>query len=55
MMRLFSGIVTLARSVADGAVTLQGPRALTRELGRWFLWSPFVPAVRERLALGVAG
>jgi len=30
---------------------LHGPPSLTRAFGRWFLWSPFAPAVRERLAV----
>lgn len=51
-MRVFSGIETLADATARGSVTLEGPRTLTRAFGQWFLWSPFVPAVRERIALG---
>jgi DNA-binding HxlR family transcriptional regulator len=50
MMRVFSGIVTLDTAVGDGTITLQGTPMLTRAFGRWFLWSPFVPAVHERLA-----
>ncbi len=53
MMRVFSGIITLASAVADEALTLQGPPSLTRQFGSWFLWSPFVPAVRERLAISL--
>lgn len=49
MMRVFSGIVTLNDAVADGTVSLEGAPSLVRSFGRWFLWSPFVPAVRERL------
>lgn len=51
MMRVFSGIVTLGAAVSEGTITVQGPPALTRAFGRWFLWSPFAGAVRERLAL----
>lgn len=50
MMRVFSGIITLGSSLADGSVSVQGPPSLTRGFGRWFLWSPFVPAVHARLA-----
>lgn len=50
MMRVFSGIVSLGSSLADGTISMQGAPSLTRGFGRWFLWSPFVPAVRERLA-----
>ncbi|MCU1355536.1 MAG: HxlR family transcriptional regulator [Acidimicrobiales bacterium] len=49
MMRVFSGIDTLAAAVAAGTVQLAGPPSLTRSFGRWFLWSPFLPAVREHL------
>ena len=53
-MRVFAGIETLADATARGTVTLEGPRMLTRAFGGWFLWSPFLPAVRERLALGAS-
>lgn len=50
LMRVFSGITTLAQANADGSVTLAGPPRLLRALPTWFLWSPFAPAVRQRLA-----
>ena len=50
LMRVFSGIVSLAQATADGAVALSGPPRLTRALPTWFLWSPFAPAVRERIS-----
>ena len=34
----------------DGTVALDGPPALTRGFHDWFVWSPFAPMVRERLA-----
>lgn len=49
LMRVFSGITTLAQANADGSVTLAGPPRLLRALPTWFLWSPFAPAVRQRL------
>jgi DNA-binding HxlR family transcriptional regulator len=48
LMRVFSGIVTLAQATADGSVVLTGPPHLLRALPTWFLWSPFAPAVRAR-------
>ncbi len=50
LMRVFSGITTLAQARVDGAVVLSGPPRLLRMLPAWFLWSPFVPAVRERMS-----
>lgn len=50
MMRVFSGIDTLAEAVANGTVDLAGTPSLTRGFGRWFTWSPFLPAVRRHLA-----
>lgn len=49
LMRVFSGITTLAQANPDGSVTLAGPPRLLRALPTWFLWSPFAPAVRQRL------
>ena len=49
LMRVFSGIVSLAQATADGTVAMAGPPRLLRALPTWFLWSPFAPAVRERI------
>lgn len=49
LMRVFSGIITLTQATANGTVTLAGPPRLLRALPTWFLWSPFAPAVRERI------
>ncbi|MBB5800365.1 DNA-binding HxlR family transcriptional regulator [Saccharothrix ecbatanensis] len=49
LMRVFSGITTLARATAGGEVVVTGTPRWVRALGDWFLWSPFAPAVRERL------
>ena len=51
-MRVFSGIDDLASARRRGTVTIVGPPALTRSFGSWFLWSPFAPAVRDRMAAG---
>ena len=51
LMRVFSGITTYADALHAGTITLIGPPRLTRAVPRWFAWSPFAPAVRERLAL----
>lgn len=50
LMRVFSGIITLTQATANGSVALAGPPRLLRALPTWFLWSPFAPAVRERIS-----
>ncbi len=49
MMRVFSGITTLADAIADDKIHLFGPSKLTKAFGDWFLWSPFAPAVRATI------
>lgn len=50
LMRVFSGISTYREAVASEALVVTGPPRLARAFPRWFAWSPFAPAVRERLA-----
>jgi len=50
MMRVFSGITTLVEAIANDKIRILGPPALAKAFGRWFLWSPFLPAVRDALA-----
>lgn len=50
LMQVFSGIRSYADALGSGDLTVAGPPRLTRALPRWFAWSPFAPAVRERLA-----
>ena len=50
LMRVFSGLTTLRQARATGAVALEGVPRMTREFPTWFLWSPFAPAVRDRMA-----
>ena len=52
MARVFTGLTTLAHAVDSGRVELLGPPALVRGFGRWFLWSPFRPAVRAQMEKG---
>ncbi|MFC7496775.1 MULTISPECIES: winged helix-turn-helix transcriptional regulator [unclassified Nocardioides] len=52
LMRVFSGITTYHDAVVGGTLTVAGPPRLARELPHWFAWSPFAPAVRERLGTG---
>jgi DNA-binding HxlR family transcriptional regulator len=52
LMRVFSGIVTLAQAVDAGSVEVLGPPSLTRQLDAWFTWSPFRAAVQARVAAG---
>lgn len=48
MTRVFAGIDTLAEAQQRGVVRLEGTPRLVRAFPRWFLWSPFAPAVRAR-------
>ena len=50
LMRVFSGIITFAAAQRSGDVELAGDARLVRQFSHWFLWSPFAPAVRARLA-----
>ena len=52
LMRVFSGITTYPEALSNGTLVVAGPRRLTRALPHWFAWSPFAPAVRERLSAG---
>jgi DNA-binding HxlR family transcriptional regulator len=47
LLRVFSGVESLRDAMARGAVKLVGPPRLVRGFGRWFVWSPFAPAVRQ--------
>lgn len=49
LMRVFSGIMSYAQALENETISLVGPPRLTRALPTWFAWSPFAPAVRERL------
>lgn len=50
LMRVFSGITSYGEAIQSGTITVTGQPRLTRALPYWFAWSPFAPAVRERLA-----
>jgi DNA-binding HxlR family transcriptional regulator len=52
LMRVFSGIDSLEHARRSGTIEITGPSTLTRAFGKWFLWSPFAPAVRERMRQG---
>lgn len=52
LMRVFSGITSYAQALENQTISLVGPPRLTRALPTWFAWSPFAPAVRERLGPG---
>ncbi len=47
LLRIHSGIDTVAEALADGSLRLEGPPALRRGFSRWFVWSPFASLVRE--------
>ncbi len=50
LMRVFSGIDTLQGARRSDRISVDGPPALVKAFGSWFLWSPFAPTVREVLA-----
>jgi DNA-binding HxlR family transcriptional regulator len=50
LARVFNGLTPLDRAVRTGDVELLGPPALARGFGKWFLWSPFKPAVEAQLS-----
>jgi DNA-binding HxlR family transcriptional regulator len=47
--RVFSGRTTLDAAVEQGTITISGPKAMVRNIGRWFLWSPFYETTRAHL------
>jgi DNA-binding HxlR family transcriptional regulator len=47
--RVYAGRTTFADAVRSGDITVEGPRALTRQLPRWFTWSPFHDANRRQV------
>ena len=49
MMRVFSGIDDLRAARDAGRVRIDGTPSLVDQFGSWFLWSPFAPAVRQRV------
>ncbi|QGG95426.1 winged helix-turn-helix transcriptional regulator [Actinomarinicola tropica] len=46
---VFQGFRSWGEAVADGAITVDGPPRLVREVPRWFTWSSFAEATRARL------
>lgn len=51
LAEVFGGVVEWKRAVADERITVAGPSHLVKALPRWFLWSPFSDATRERSRL----
>jgi DNA-binding HxlR family transcriptional regulator len=49
MQRVFSGRITWRDALRDNKITITGPTRLTRQLPRWFAWSPFYDITREQL------
>jgi DNA-binding HxlR family transcriptional regulator len=48
LARVFMGVDTWRDAIGGGAMTVEGPRHLSRELPRWFQLSPFAPEMRRR-------
>jgi len=44
---LYLGRAELSGAIRAGELTMSGPQALQRGLGRWFAWSAFAPASRS--------
>jgi DNA-binding HxlR family transcriptional regulator len=44
--RVWLGAIDYASATRGGAVRVEGPAALVRDLPRWFMWSPMAPIVR---------
>ena len=47
---MFGGFASWEQAIALGTIQVDGPPRLVKALPRWFLWSPFAPAVRARAA-----
>jgi len=47
---VFNGLRSWTDAVRSGDLEVVGPSRLVRAVPTWFLWSPFAPAVRQRLA-----
>lgn len=53
LAEVFAGNTEWKRAVADERIAVAGPSHLVKALPRWFLWSPFGDAMRERVSAGV--
>ena len=51
LAQVFQGYESWSRSVATGAISIEGPPRLIRAFPRWFVWSPFADATRARAKL----
>jgi len=47
LYRVYLGRAELSGAIRAGELTMSGPQALQRGLGRWFTWSAFAPASRS--------
>jgi DNA-binding HxlR family transcriptional regulator len=52
--RLWMGHAEYDAALRCGAIVVDGPRVLAKQLPRWFLWSPFAPVVRSRSAASLS-
>lgn len=50
LAEVFQGYATWSSALATDAIQVEGPPRVLRALPRWFLWSPFADATRERSA-----
>ena len=50
LAKVFQGSDSWRRAVSSDDIRVNGPPSLVRSFPRWFLWSPFVDATRDRAA-----
>lgn len=55
LAEVFAGTVEWKRAVSDEQIIVTGPSHLVSAIPRWFLWSPFWDATRERSRVARAG
>jgi DNA-binding HxlR family transcriptional regulator len=53
--RLWMGHTEYDAAIRCGAVVVDGPRVLAKQLPRWFLWSPFARVIRGNASENRAG
>lgn len=49
LQKVYLGRATWVDSVRNGAIEIEGPRALVRRFPKWMLWSRFAPIVAGRV------
>ena len=55
LANVFQGYESWSHAVARDAIRIDGRTALTKAFPRWFLWSPFADATRDRAKRAASG